>query len=292
MVGPDVVDAVKGAFADAGVTGHLHAVDIDSGAEAGLDADAPVVTASVFKVPVLVELCRQAAAGERSLTDRVRVPAAPRTLGPTGLSVMLDDIELSLRDLAYLMMSVSDNHATDVLVRLLGIDRINAGLAALDRHDTVVMGDCDYLFSTIAEDLGGSIDAMDEAPSLLGLRALTAEQTNRSTARDTTALLRRVWTDDGLAPDAAAEVRRIMALQVWPHRLTSGFPMDDVKIAAKTGTLSHVRNEAGVVEYPDGSRFAVAVFLRLPGREFRNPAADAVIGRAARIAVDHLRAAR
>ncbi|WP_053207450.1 serine hydrolase [Jiangella muralis] len=265
------------AFAAAGVTGFLHAVDVGPGAEVGVEPDAPVVTASVFKIPVLVELCRQFATGERSAADRLRVPAGGRTLGPTGLSVMLDDADLSLRDVAYLMMCVSDNHATDALMALLGREKINAGTAALGLPATVLEEDCAGLFRLIESD---------------GLAAvLDAETTNRSTPRETTTLLRRVWTTDGLPEAACDEIRRILGLQVWPHRLTSGFPDDDVKVSGKTGTLSHVRNEVGVVEYPDGGTYAVAVFLRLPGAEFRNPAADAVIGTAARIAVDHLRAA-
>nr|WP_281386405.1 serine hydrolase [Jiangella mangrovi] len=253
----------------------MHAVDIGSGAEVGLDPDAPVVTASVFKLPVLVELCRQFAAGERAPADRLKIPAGSRTFGPTGLSVMLDEAELSLRDLAYLMMSVSDNHATDALMALLGRERINAGMAALGLPGTVLEEDCAGLFRLIDSD---GLDAV-----------LDPETTNRSTPRETTALLRRVWSADGIPGAACAEIRRILALQVWPHRLTSGFPDDDVRVSGKTGTLSHVRNEVGVVEYPGGGTYAVAVFLRLPGREFRNPVADGVIGTAARIAVEHLR---
>ena len=80
-----------------------------------------------------------------------------------------------------------------------------------------------------------------------------------------------------------------MSLQVWPHRMTSGFP-DQVTIAAKTGTLPGIRNEAGVVTYPDGGRYAVAVFTRSYTFEYRLPAVDAAIGTAARLAVEQLRA--
>lgn len=79
-----------------------------------------------------------------------------------------------------------------------------------------------------------------------------------------------------------------MARQIWPHRLSSGFA-SGVTVAAKTGTLPAVRNEAGVVTCPDGRRFAVAVFTRAATLDERLPAVDASIGRAARLAVDHLR---
>jgi beta-lactamase class A len=51
-----------------------------------------------------------------------------------------------------------------------------------------------------------------------------------------------------------------------------------------------MRNEIGVVEYPDGGRYAVAVFTRLFGTAQNQPHVDAAIGSVARIAVDHLRA--
>lgn len=87
-----------------------------------------------------------------------------------------------------------------------------------------------------------------------------------------------------------AEVRRVMALQVWPHRLSSGFP-DGVRVSAKTGTLPGIRNEVGVVEYQDGGRWAVAVFTRARSYAARQPGIDAAIGTVARPAIEHLRAA-
>ncbi|WP_143261680.1 serine hydrolase, partial [Allokutzneria sp. NRRL B-24872] len=92
------------------------------------------------------------------------------------------------------------------------------------------------------------------------------------------------------SPESCAAMRRLLALQVWPHRLASGFPFDDVRVAGKTGTLPTLRNEVGVVEYPDGGRYAVAVFTASVRTSLTLPAADAVIGTTARLAVDHLRA--
>lgn len=82
-------------------------------------------------------------------------------------------------------------------------------------------------------------------------------------------------------------MRNVLRLQVWPHRLSSGFPDDDVLVAGQTGTLPPLRSEVGVVELP-GGRIAAAVFTRSHRASFSDPAADAVIGAAARLAVDHL----
>jgi beta-lactamase class A len=83
-------------------------------------------------------------------------------------------------------------------------------------------------------------------------------------------------------------MRRLLRLQVCRHRLASGFPTDDVLVSGKTGTLLNLRSEVGVIELPDGHRFAIAVFTRSSDAALTNPRADAVIGTAARLAVDQL----
>src|SRR5690606_22964661 len=121
-------------------------------------------------------------------------------------------------------------------------------------------------------------------------RALKPALVSRHTPRGMTRLLAAVWRDEAGTAEHCAAMRRLLALQVWPHRLASGFPFDDVHVAGKTGTLPTVRNDVGVVEYPDGGRYAVAVFTRTANPAAALPAADAVIGTAARLAVDGLRA--
>ena len=80
----------------------------------------------------------------------------------------------------------------------------------------------------------------------------------------------------------------LMERQENTQRLASGFS-DAVTVAGKTGTIPFVRNEAGVVTYPDGRRYAVAVFTRSDSLAERNPAIDAAIGTSARLAVEGLR---
>lgn len=280
-------------FAEAGVTAAFHALDLDSGREVAHHADDLAVTASVFKLPVLLELCRQHAEGEIDASAPVEVPVEDRAPGPNGLSVMQDPMTMSLRDLAWLMMGISDNAATDVVCAHVGLDKVETLLTRLGLTRTRVGGDCRDLFRTISEDLGiDSIEDLKPSWEMLDkLRALDPERCLRvTTPREITRLLTLIWNDEAAPPEACAEVRRILGLQVWPHRLASGFADDDaVKTSGKTGTLPTIRNEVGVVEYPDGGRYAVAVFTRSSSLAWKNPAADAVIGRAARLAVDELR---
>lgn len=277
-----------------GMQALVHAVDLDTGAEVGAGADVPVVAASVFKLPVLVEFQRQVAAGELDPTRAVDLPAGHTpTAGPTGLSVVDDAVRMSLRDLVLAMMSVSDNRATDVVLGVVGLDRVNALLSGLGLPGTVLVSDCAGLFRDLLEDLG--LDPRGPLPDLppfgarlLATRPLDPARTTRTTPRETTALLLAVWLADGLPEAACAAARAVLARQVWPHRMRSGFP-DEVRVSGKTGTFGHVRNEVGVVEDPDGGRYAVAVFLRLPTPAAIAPDADRAIGRLAAAAVHDLR---
>ncbi|TDE41544.1 serine hydrolase [Nonomuraea mesophila] len=275
-------------FRTAGVSGWLHAADIDSGREIGHGADAPLPTASMFKVPLLVEFCRQADAGLLDPSDRVTVPAAGRSSGPTGISAMLDEVTLSLRDLAYLMIAVSDNGSADVLLARVGREAVNTMLAALGLHGTRVLHSCQQFNDSMREDAGHPWPFVDP-DDVARLRALDPERTNRSTPREMAALFGLIWRDEAASAESCAWMRAALNKQVWPHRLASGFPYDDVAVSGKTGTAPTLRTESGVVEYPDGRRYAVAVFTRSFSTALNQPRADAVIGTAARMAVDHLR---
>lgn len=103
------------------------------------------------------------------------------------------------------------------------------------------------------------------------------------------ALLRAIWTDRAGAPEACAAVRRAMGHQLTRHRIASGFA-SPVTVAAKSGGLMGiVRNEAGVVTFPDGSAYAVAVFTRSDRATSNAAEIDAGIGTIAALLIDQLR---
>ncbi|MEU9320179.1 serine hydrolase [Streptomyces sp. NPDC048295] len=123
------------------------------------------------------------------------------------------------------------------------------------------------------------------------LRALQPEKSCRTTAAEMTRLLRLIRRGKAAAREVCADVRRWLELQVWPHRLRSRCPDDEMRTSGKTGTLPAVRNEVGVVEYPDGGRYSVAVFTRAEDARSRVPERDAFIGLATATAVESLRPA-
>lgn len=271
---------------------HAHAVDSDE--QLGIGADEPVVAASVFKIPVALEVARQAAAGQLDLDRRITIDPADLTPGSTGLATLRGPVTLSINDLAILMLSVSDNGATDLLLQLIDHGSLHDLLAGLGLTRTALPQNCAEIIRSIGDDLG--LEYADAETALAGkdpaalqrLRALDPAQTCRTTARETSTLLRAIWRDEAAIATACAQVRHWMSHQAWQHRLASGFE-DDVVVVGKTGTLPGVRNEAGVVTYPDGASYAVSVFLRDNDFRSRSSDRDSFIGWAARQAIEQLR---
>ncbi|MEU9692974.1 serine hydrolase [Amycolatopsis japonica] len=292
-----VADEIEAVFAEAGARGFVHAreIGVPDGPEVGVGADDPVVLASVFKIPVAIAFAREVAAGRIDETERTRVTARYR-IGGIGTAGCADDVEMSWRDLAHFMLTMSDNAATDVVYHRVGQEAVDRVLTDLGLARTRLVGCCEDLFASVIADLGAKPDDDLEAvfaaateEQMWKLSVLAPERTTSSTPREITALLDAIWTDRAGDPAACERVRTIMAQQIWPHRISSGFPAG-VAIAAKTGTLPAVRNEAGVVTHVDGRRYAVAVFTRAESLADRQPAVDSALGEAARLAVDHLRA--
>lgn len=301
--GSTVTD-VTSVFDRLGVSGAAYAVPVTGGSGQGVHADDLMTPASVMKVQVALAVENAIAAGAIDGQTRRTLRSQSRTPGPVGLSLMQDEVSMSVRDLVVAMLTVSDNVATDELIAAVGLDQINDTTRQLGMTRTKVTNDLQDMLDDIARDAGfddyrrliSHDPAVAGPPSERDLRhriaasaALDPNRGSRTTARETVTLLQTIWTDRAGTPEACAAVRRTMGHQLTRHRIASGFDVP-VTVAAKSGGLMGiVRNEAGVVTFPDGSAYAVAVFTR-SGPDARNAAEiDASIGAIARLLIDQLR---
>jgi beta-lactamase class A len=289
-------------FERAGCQGYLHACTLDGRHEDGVRSDDSVVPASVMKV--LVGLTVEAHIHQRRIdpAERVRIAEGDRTPGPVGMSLFQDAVEVSVRDLVAAMLTISDNVATDALIARTGLDALNETASRLGLAATAVGSDLRTMIESIARDAGfADYAALDSWTStdpdeIAGVErrvrqaaALRPDATTRTTPRDMTRLLRLLWTDQAAAPAACSRIRRLMAQQLTRNRLASGFGAD-VNVAAKSGGLMGVvRNEIGVVTFPDGSAYPVAVFTRSDPAHTQEQLVNAAIGAAASQAIGRLR---
>ena len=114
-------------------------VVVGSGAKlAAQDEDRILWTASVGKLFLLVEIARRAAAGDLDLTERVRW-RDDELVADSGLWYRLDQRELSVGDLCLLVGAVSDNLATNVLLRLVGVPAVAVTTRALGHRDSALL---------------------------------------------------------------------------------------------------------------------------------------------------------
>jgi len=261
--------------------------------DVGLAASAPVAIASLYKLPLALVWADLVQAEILTESDRMLLAADRRVAGPTGVALLLDDVEMSQRDVVRQMLAVSDNAGGDAIFGLIGRDRIRRHLSAIGLPPDMVRQASAGETGAMMRDTGS--ESWSAAQRLLADpdRVTDTSQydpafASSASAADVTALLRMLWLRAG---SGHAIIRDAMAQQAWRHRIGSGFPHDDVTVFGKTGTLGTLRHEAAVVQYPHEYPIAVAVLTRSVRPERHQPRVDAAIGEIARLAVRPLRMA-
>ncbi|OEU98515.1 MULTISPECIES: serine hydrolase [Streptomyces] len=295
--GKGVERTLRGMFDDAGVRGWLHVAELHRpAARVTVDADGLALMGSVYKLPLMVAYCRQVDAGALDPRQRLTLPAGDRLPGPTGLSLLRDEVSMSLRDLVVMMMSISDNAAADAVLRQVGTAAVEETCAALGLHRTRLDGGAAgslarLLAETGAESVEAALSRIADNDRAVPPGVYDPAWAAATTPAELAVLLRAVWLDEAASPGSCAFMRATLGLQPWQHRLAAGFPYDEVAVYGKTGTFGAMRHEAGVVELADGRGYTAVVFTQAARADRRLPRADAVIGAAARTAVEHLRSA-
>jgi beta-lactamase class A len=230
------------------------AKDLRTGEEVLVDADTRFPTASVIKVAVMLEVFHQIAEGRLSRDREVALPDAAKVGGTGVLGVLHGGLRLTVMDLVGLMIGVSDNTATNLLVELVGTQHVDARLAEYGLKDTL-------LFRPTFRD--GHADVHPDLEKEFGL--------GMSTPRDMALLMEKIARGEAVSPEASAEMAKILGAQLYAEMIPRGLPpeasvahktgMDEEKGAGPDGLRRHVRADVGIVEGPK-TRFVVAIFAR------------------------------
>jgi beta-lactamase class A len=287
-----VPDALEQIARDAGVTAWVHARRLGPEPdELGIGSDHPVAIASLYKLPLAIAWAELVEDDDLDPRQRLVLDPKSRTIGPTGVAILLDEVTITLRDAVRMMLVVSDNACADTVLSIVGRDRLTAWLRGAGLRRTRVRHGSGESIGIVQRETGSPDPRLAErALADIDHEIETGEYdpatASSSTAAELCALLDRLWSGDSEGHEL---VRTALAQQAWRHRIGSGFPHDDVAVHGKTGTLGRLRHEAAVVAYPGEYPIAVAVLTRAARAERHLPRVDAAIGALARTAVTPLR---
>ena len=238
-----------------GVMG-VAARNLETGEEVAVNADLRFPTASTIKTAVMVEAYHQAAEGRLPL-DAVITLREVDTVGGTGvLNGLHEGLALTVADLLHLMIVVSDNTATNLLVNRLGTQRINERMAAYGLPNTT-------LFRPTFRD--GRADVFPELEREFGLGATTPREMAR--------LMALIAEGKAAGPEASAAMLATLRRQQDRAMIPRLLPQDaGLQIGNKTGTDAEklpgrdgvrrqVRADAAVV-LGNGVRYSIAIYAR------------------------------
>jgi beta-lactamase class A len=203
--------------------------------------------ASTMKVPVMIELFRQAHQGKLALDEPLEVTNSFTSIidgSPYQLSVG-DDSDaavyarigetMTLVELCEAMITVSSNLATNLLIERLGVANIR---------------------QTVSE-LGG--DGMSVLRGVEDTKAFRAGKSNTTTAGALLVLLERIARGEAVSPRASREMLEILTRQEFNDAIPAGVP-DHVRVAHKTGNITRIHHDAAIVEAP--APYVLVVLVR------------------------------
>src|SRR3974390_652964 len=135
-----LADAVRARIGDFPGTVSLYAKNLDTGATLGIREAEPVRTASTIKLPILCSIFDQVARGQAKFTDVLTVTAAEQVSGSGIIGTELSPgVQLPISDVAHLMIVLSDNTATNMILERFGADSVNAYLDKIGIKTTRAM---------------------------------------------------------------------------------------------------------------------------------------------------------
>ncbi len=243
--------------------------DLGTGEELAWNAGDTFPTASTMKVPLLYALYRLADAGDIDLAERVTLVPDDRVPGSGVLQHLDAGLNPTVRDLAELMIIVSDNYATDLVYRLVGQDRLAATLADLELGDTYLPHPTWHILAHMvgiaADDPALTYDAFRERLKGSGSTSgdvYTDDEYDRSTPADMARLMTIIENGHGLSPESRDAMITMLKHQTVSDRLPALLPQDaGIEVAHKTGSVRGVRNDVGIV-YGPNLAYAIAIMTK------------------------------
>lgn len=261
----------------AGGTVGVAAIHLETGREVYLNPGERFPMASTYKVPIAVQLLTRLDRGEVRLDSLIALESGHLHPGSGTLSNLFDDpgVILSVHNLLELMLLISDNSATDIVldaagggevvtrrVRELGIeglrvDRPTVGLIA----DWLGVRDVPPSGKLPPERWRELVQAVSDTEREAAAAAFSADPRDTSTPEAMARLLEQVWRGEALSAKSAALLLDIMRrCQTGGGRIKGMLP-PWIEVDHKTGTIGGTTNDVGIINLPDGTGHVVTVIF-------------------------------
>ena len=231
----DVIASAERAGAVLGV-----AAQAPTGARFSHDGARRFIAASTVKIAIMIELFRQVDAGRLSLQAGYRLRPGDKASGSGVVAQLHDGIEFTLADLAFLMMSISDNSATNVLIDHVGQDRVNATMRNLGMAGSML------------------------GRRMRGSHVDPGEQENWALPDDYARVIGALFDGSAASAESCAGMLALLEAQQNDRRIARHLPRANrPRWGSKTGSLPGVANDVGFV-MTDRGPMIMAVFCKNP----------------------------
>lgn len=191
------------------------------------NAERRFVAASTVKIPIMIELFRQIDDGKHALADRYQLRRADRAAGSGVMLHLHDGMEFTLKDLTYLMMSISDNTATNVLIDRVGMEQVNSTMRELGMTGSA---------------LNRKMGQRDES---------RPDKENWATPSDYATAVAALLNGQVASPSSCAQMIAMLEKQQNDRRIARHVPKH-LRWGSKTGSLPGVVNDVGFIETARG----------------------------------------
>ena len=246
----DLDRLIRARIAQTKGTVSVFAKNLDTGAAYALNADAKVRTASTIKLPVMVECYKAVADGRVKWSTELLLRAEDKVSGSGVLFEFSDGATVLLRDAMHVMIVVSDNTATNLLIDKLTANAVNRTMDALGLPDTRSMRKVRGDGAKLKDPTGWSDAGLKEENKKYGLGS--------STPREMVKLLEML--ENGKVVSAAASKEMLEVLKRQQLRDGIARRTGELPVASKTGSLDHLRSDVGILYTPQG-RIAMAITI-------------------------------
>ena len=232
------VRAETGAFKG---KAYIYAKNLETGATYELNGDERVKTASTIKLAIMVEAFTRVAEGRAKWEDELVLTDKKKAGGSGILFEFHDGLKLTLRDALHLMIVVSDNTATNLVLDELTTDAVNARMDVLGLKQTRVL----------RKVFGGGVSKAGNDPALkpFGLGV--------TTPHEMVTLVEKIYRGEIVSKEASKEMIELMKRQQYHGgigRTLNGV----VPIASKHGALDRLRSDIGII-YSKRGPIAMAI---------------------------------